>query len=611
MNPPMQQESHVRPVPARPAAPGTRRAIRQAQAQPPVSRRAIRQAEAQAPVTRRAIRQAEAQGAAQQKGDLLQERRRASHTPGQGPGLLGTRRRRMAAITAGVLAASGLSYVGVATAQNDTVTSGALVLQPGTSAGTKSGVTFADGGGTVSFNIPGVATGGGLYVGLKARSIKGGSYLAKVHVLNNGKVTAGLSKLASGTEQRLGAVAVPELTVSGPTTLNAEVSVSGTSPVKLAVRTWAAGAAKPAWQYQTTDSGAGLSTRQGDLETWGYLSSGASRAMTVAFSGLAEVKVPVIIPTTPAEPPKDPAPKPTTTAPKPTTPAAKPTTTAPKPTKPAPTVAPTTAVPVPPKPPAGGQPGPGNTGVPAGTQLKVHQGNLVIDTPGATYDSLDIRGFVDVRAANVKITKSIIRGGVATGNRGVVNVTNAGVKNFVLEDSEVRPDKPSVLLDGVLGGNFTLRRVEVNGGVDTVKAFKSNVTIEASWLHGTQYFANDPNHNGGPTHNDGIQVQGGDKISIVGNRIEGASNAAIMVTQNSAATTNLAINRNWLDNGGCSVNIVPNHLASMSTVELKGNQFGNNTRVANCAVATTPAVSLNASGNMITGTSTPARINVW
>ena len=47
---------------------------------------------------------------------------------------------------------------------------------------------------------------------------------------------------------------------------------------------------------------------------------------------------------------------------------------------------------------SGDQPGPGNTGVPAGTALTVMNGDLTITTAGATYSGLDIHGFVKVEA---------------------------------------------------------------------------------------------------------------------------------------------------------------------------------------------------------------------
>ncbi len=74
----------------------------------------------------------------------------------------------------------------------------------------------------------------------------------------------------------------------------------------------------------------------------------------------------------------------------------------------------------PPSPPivlSGDQPGPSNTGVPAGTALTVMNGDLTITTAGATYSNLDIHGYVVIKAPNVTVKNSIIRGGTGTVGR--------------------------------------------------------------------------------------------------------------------------------------------------------------------------------------------------
>jgi hypothetical protein len=253
----------------------------------------------------------------------------------------------------------------------------------------------------------------------------------------------------------------------------------------------------------------------------------------------------------------------------------------------------------------------GSTGVPDGTDLKVHNGDLVVTKDGATFTGLDIRGFVDIRASDVTIRDSLIRGGVASnGNRGILNVTDTSARRFLLEDSEIRPANPSVRLDGVNGANFTLRGVEVDGGVDAVKIFGDNVKIESSWLHGTQRFASDPNQGGKETHNDAIQVQGGSGVSIKSSRIEGGTNAGIMVTQDFSATKSLTISGNRLSGGACTVNIVPSDLPSVGPITLTNNVFVPNSTVANCSVARTASTQLTASGNTFTDGSA-AKINVW
>lgn len=256
----------------------------------------------------------------------------------------------------------------------------------------------------------------------------------------------------------------------------------------------------------------------------------------------------------------------------------------------------------------GVRPGPGTTGVPAGTVLTPYYGNLTITTPGATYDRLDIHGFVTVKAPNVRITRSIVRGGVATGNLGLVTNTTPSATGFVISDSELVPEHPSVWLDALEGSNYTAIRVNAHGTVDTAKIYGDNVRIEASWLHDTQYYASDPNQGGGPTHNDGVQVLGGSHIRIVGNTITGSSNTALMVTQDYSATTDLVFSRNYADGGWCTVNLNHKPRASMGVITMAGNRFGPHDTFGNCAVIATRATTLQATGNVWDATGLPVAV---
>ena len=78
--------------------------------------------------------------------------------------------------------------------------------------------------------------------------------------------------------------------------------------------------------------------------------------------------------------------------------------------------------------------------------------------------------------------------------------------------------------------------------------------VEDSYLHDFRHFASDPNQGGRPSHDDAIQVLAGRGHRIVGNTMSGASNAAVMITQDRGATGNLLISNNSIDDGGCSVN---------------------------------------------------------
>src|SRR5690606_1160031 len=114
-----------------------------------------------------------------------------------------------------------------------------------------------------------------------------------------------------------------------------------------------------------------------------------------------------------------------------------------------------------------------------------------------------------------------------------------------------------------------------------------NVNILHSWLHSNTHFKNDPNWNGGPSHDDNIQLIGGSNILVKSSRIEGSKNAAIMVGQNHAPIKNLRVEKNVIGGGACSINISPKGHGAMGGYgnAITGNTFQRNqTQHLGCAV---------------------------
>ncbi|MFS0701032.1 right-handed parallel beta-helix repeat-containing protein [Cellulomonas sp. 179-A 4D5 NHS] len=279
-------------------------------------------------------------------------------------------------------------------------------------------------------------------------------------------------------------------------------------------------------------------------------------------------------------------------------------TTPPPPPAPAPAPAPTTA-PVQPKPapsatapapaPAptsgsgsgsgsGGFAGPGSTGVPAGTALATHNGDLVITQPGTVIDSLDIHGLVKVKADNVTIKRSIIRGRPLTGSMGLIT-NDLGKYRFTLEDSELVAADASPHVSGIIGHNFEVRRTEIAKVIDSVHITGSDVLVEGSWLHDNLFYAQDPNHNGGPSHADSVQIQGGSNITFRGNTIEGAESSAFQTTQDRAAVSGVTVTNNKIDGGACSVNVAyGSKYGPIQGFTVSNNVFGTSQRHARCAI---------------------------
>jgi hypothetical protein len=290
------------------------------------------------------------------------------------------------------------------------------------------------------------------------------------------------------------------------------------------------------------------------------------------------------------------APKPTASAaPAPTAAPSPSPTASPSPTpKPSPTVTATpTAAPAPKPSPTATTPPPTTTlakpgittsvGVPAGTQLTVHNGDLTVTQAGAVIDSVDIRGLLRIKAPNVTIKNSVIRGKELTGNMGLIT-NDAGAYHFTLTDSTIAAAYPSPYVNGIIGHNFTVRRTEIRGVVDSVHITGSDVLVENSWVHNSLYFASDPTHNGGPSHADSFQIQAGSNITIRNNRIEGARSSAMQTTQDRGVISNLTVSGNWIDGGACSLNIASGSLGPIQGILVSKNTFGLSTSIARCAI---------------------------
>jgi hypothetical protein len=259
---------------------------------------------------------------------------------------------------------------------------------------------------------------------------------------------------------------------------------------------------------------------------------------------------------------------------------------------------------------SGGKPGPGNTGVPPGTALTVVNGDQVYATPNQVISGLDIRGLVQIRAKNVTIRNSIIRGRKNPKcNSAVVWIRADTGASATIEDSEIAPSNPDPCLDGIWATNATLTRLNIHGAVDGVKAF-DNVTLRDSYVHELSWFASDPNQGGGPTHNDAVQTyEGNQHITLRHNTLNpGAKgNAAYQVTQDGGKpATDLHIDGNWLDGGGCSLNFAhKGGPTPMTGIYVTNNRFGHGSTF-NCPILiSTKTVLSQNTGNVWDDTGKP------
>lgn len=276
-----------------------------------------------------------------------------------------------------------------------------------------------------------------------------------------------------------------------------------------------------------------------------------------------------------------PVPAPVAAQPAPAVPAPKP---APKPVA-TPAPAPETPKPTPTPAPVSTTPDQTNTGVPAGTKLTVHNGDLKITTPGTVIDSLDVHGLVVIAAPNVTIKNSVIRGydHALTGIKPLIN-NLGGHANLVVKDTELNPTVQTPYIQGIYGYNFEATRVNIHHVIDGVHITGDNVKVQSSWVHDHLHYLSDPNHKGSPSHDDSIQIQKGNNIVITGNKLTGPHSANMQITQDTGVVSNVTFTKNTVAGGACSVNVAEKSKGAINGLTIADNKFARDTRLANCAV---------------------------
>jgi hypothetical protein len=142
-------------------------------------------------------------------------------------------------------------------------------------------------------------------------------------------------------------------------------------------------------------------------------------------------------------------------------------------------------------PPSGNYPTVGTTGVPAGTSLTEHAGDLVITT-SETYDKLHVTGSLTVKAPNVHVTNSWIEGSSGTEEAVVNNSTGLALSNVTVGKATGCNPQP-----GIGEANYTADHVRIQGMGDGFRASGSNITVTNSFVQ----TCDDPNN-----HDDAFQA---------------------------------------------------------------------------------------------------------
>ena len=249
-------------------------------------------------------------------------------------------------------------------------------------------------------------------------------------------------------------------------------------------------------------------------------------------------------------------------------------------------------------------PGPSNTGVPAGTKLTRRTGYIVVTQAGAVISGIDLYGRITVKAPNVTIKNSIIR----IGNDGVYSGIQSASTGLKVQNVEITAQAPHYGTSGVSGSGFTLERVNIHGLVDGANFAGSNIVIKDSWLHNNVRIANDPQHNGGPSHDDSVQITGGSNITIAHNYIDGAGNAGMQITQDRSVVSNVVFRDNIAGGGGCTVNIAESGKGPIKGISVTNNRFLADQTVRNCAIALARTTAISNVNNVWASSGTAVKV---
>lgn len=182
-----------------------------------------------------------------------------------------------------------------------------------------------------------------------------------------------------------------------------------------------------------------------------------------------------------------------------------------------------------------------NTGVPAGTALKPH-GPLVVTAAGSIIADLDIQGSVVIKAADVVLKSSRIRGA----SYDVVRIM-PGLSGVIIQDCEI---------DGVGTGNDGSSGIRGAGSFlrNNIHDVENGITLDGSAAIKDNYI-HDLRASGAP-HYDGIQIDGDvSDVVISHNTVINSygQTSAVMIDNYFGPIANIQVDNNRLVGGGYTV----------------------------------------------------------
>lgn len=226
-------------------------------------------------------------------------------------------------------------------------------------------------------------------------------------------------------------------------------------------------------------------------------------------------------------------------------------------------------------------PGPETTG--AYGELTTRTGNLTTTRDGEVFEGLYLDACQVTIKHSVIFKRCRIKGGIPTApGYAVVRCYNALSKPAQMIDCTIEGVPHQWTSVGVQGRDIELTRCNIYNAVDGVMATNSNLKLISPWIHDL-YWHPTGHKDGGPTHNDLLQVEGGSGHEVIGGRFDVGSknNAGIMVTQNVTNITGLLIDSNWFystettkaNQPPVAINTTTSGKGAMAGVKIVNNRF--------------------------------------
>lgn len=244
-----------------------------------------------------------------------------------------------------------------------------------------------------------------------------------------------------------------------------------------------------------------------------------------------------------------------------------------------------TSMPLPMKPDAA------NTGVPEGSVVEAVYGDIVFD---ASYDGQiishkDFIGFVTVTGADITFRNSIFRGGEILNEeddpdptyRPMLDTRNS-TGTIIVQDSTFVPEHPSRYLYGIWAKNTKMYRVDISGVLDGIQAY-SHTLVQDSYIHHPfPYLGNDQYLD---VDKDGIFAMNGESdVTIRHNHIDMSAVPEDITAALLSRADNVIVENNWLNGGGCTLNLNGTYDGQTVNLVVHNNRFGPDRYYAGCPI---------------------------